>query len=284
MRHIFPRPTLLALCLLSAPTLAQEDVSGSIGIGGGPGGINMQINIKDNTKGGGQKQTEVQTRAHEEFSSSKPGEAFKIAYDSTEYGKTSFRVLAPEGLSVQVTDGDWPVARDTIPLSFDAQRGKFYRFVVFARDGAVVFDKKLEAKDGMLGSLWVSPSAPPPPQGNVTVVVQAAPPPPAPEAAPPAPAAPSCLPSGELESIKKEIEDASFSDQKNAVLETAIGSRGVCGAQVIDLLGLFSFSADKLKALRLMQPHIVDRQNNYKILGAFTFDGDKKQAKTILGN
>ena len=61
------------------------------------------------------------------------------------------------------------------------------------------------------------------------------------------------------------------------------GERSV-DSQVIDVLGLYPFSKDKLNALRLMKPHIADPRNNFKIISAFTFDGDKTQAKAILGN
>ena len=48
------------------------------------------------------------------------------------------------------------------------------------------------------------------------------------------------------------------------------------------MLGLYNFSADKLGALKLMAPKISDPANNFKIYGAFTFSGDKDQAKKIL--
>ena len=90
---------------------------------------------------------------------SKPGETFEI-YEETEDGSTEFKVMEPEGYRLRVTDsGMIPVKEETsIPTSFSARRGKFYRFEVFTQ---AVFDKKFEAKPGMMGTLSVTVSARP---------------------------------------------------------------------------------------------------------------------------
>jgi hypothetical protein len=43
-----------------------------------------------------------------------------------------------------------------------------------------------------------------------------------------------------------------------------------------------SFSSDKLRALELLAPRMVDRQNAFKIYDAFTFSSDKEKARAIL--
>ena len=267
-RHLAFVPALALFAATPCPA-QEEETSGSVDLGVGAGSMNININVKDGTRQGPHGKAEVSASAHEEFTSNKPGEAFKLAYDSTENGATSFKVLAPEGLLVRISQNGLQVASDTIPMSYSAQRGQFYRFEIVSRQG-VVFDKKFEAKDGMVGSLWAYASAPPP-RATVAAEVSA-----------PARAGP-CLDSGDLGAITGQISEESFSEQKLAVLETAISSRSLCSDQVIEVLGLYSFSKDKLQALRLMKPHISDPQNHFKILGAFTFDGDKKQAKGILG-
>lgn len=273
-------PSLAALstfALLMAPTArAQEDadVTESVDMGISPTNLNINIRVKDGSRPEPRAAAGADAKAHLELTSSKPGEAFKLTYDSVENGATSFKVLAPEGFLVRISQNGLQVASDTIPMSFSAQRGAFYRFEVQSR-GGVVFDKKFEAKDGMVGTLWVRAEAAPSP-ANVTVVVQA-------PAAAPEPRGGACLESADFEAIKEAIEGESFSEQKVAVLGSAVGQRGLCTAQVIEALALYSFSKDKLEALRLMKPHIVDPQNHFKILGAFTFDKDKKDAKAILG-
>src|SRR5207248_277746 len=124
-----------------------------------------------------------------------------------------FKILSPEGFLARVTDGNWTVKEDAIPISFDAEAGHFYRVEVFAPDRSLVFDKKLEAKGGMAASLWVR-------AGVRSAVARVAP-----------VAVASCLDPSELASIKSAIEDTSFADQKVDVLESAIGSRSICGDQ-----------------------------------------------------
>ena len=147
---------------------------------------------------------------------SKPGETFEIVYEETEDGSTGFKVIEPEGYRLRVTDGGMiPVKEDSIPTSFSAQRGKFYRFEVFSR-GGLVFDKKFEAKPGMMGTLSVTVSGAP----AVVAVVDAQ----------PAPAAPSCMDDGDLSAISAEIERADFSEEKVGILEEAMKHRSICGA------------------------------------------------------
>jgi len=97
-------------------------------------------------------------------------------------------------------------------------------------------------------------------------------------------AAPSCSvrQEGELQGVIAAIKSESFSSNQLRVLADA--SQGSCYfvAQVEQIIPLFSFEADQLKALQIMAPRIVDRQNNFRIYGLFTFDSGKQQARHIL--
>lgn len=273
--------TLLASCLAAfilAPAAALADDGVEVNVGMGMGGANFGINI--DIKDGTQRQPKrkrntdvrVETSRREVIKGAKPGEVFELVYEETENGSTGFKVLAPEGFQLRVTDGKATVKKDSIPTSFSAQRNRFYRFEIFAYDG-LVFDKKFEAKAGMMGTLTVTVSQAP------QVVVVHAEPEPAPVVVQ---AGPVCMDSGDLSAIKAEIEDASFSDEKVSVLQEAMQHRWICGAQVTALLDLYSFSDDKLSALEQMAPRILDRENNFKIYGAFKFSDDKTKAKAIL--
>ena len=55
-------------------------------------------------------------------------------------------------------------------------------------------------------------------------------------------------------------------------------------AQVEQVIPLFSFEADQLKALQIMAPRLVDRQNAFRIYGLFTFESGKQQARRILSS
>ena len=97
-------------------------------------------------------------------------------------------------------------------------------------------------------------------------------------------AAPSCSvrQEGELQGVIAAIKSESFSSNQLRVLGEA--SQGSCYfvAQVEQIIPLFSFEADQLKALQIMAPGIVNRQNTFRIYGLFTFDSGKQQARRIL--
>lgn len=239
---------------------------------------NANVNVKVDASNVNVK---VEASAHEEFSSDKPGESYRLTYDSAPSGKTIFKVLAPEHFGVRVTDGGREVLRDSVPAAFDTVAGHYYRIEIFTSE-AVVFDRKFEAKAQRVAQLWVNAAAPVAQNVNVNFTVTANQQP-APVVVVAAAAAPSCLGAGELGSIKEEIEGESFSNQKLAVLSSAASGRWFCTSQVIEVLDLYDFSSDKLEALRTMKPRIIDRENHFKIFKAFTFDSDKQQAKAILG-
>lgn len=96
------------------------------------------------------------------------------------------------------------------------------------------------------------------------------------------PQGPMVIDEGQLGEITSAIEGEAFSDGKINVLREAAGSWMFTVDQVKRVIGLYAFSKDKLNALRVLAPRIADRQNNFKIYDAFTFSGDKEQARRIL--
>jgi hypothetical protein len=51
---------------------------------------------------------------------------------------------------------------------------------------------------------------------------------------------------------------------------------------VQQLLPLFNFPADRLKAMRMLRPRILDLDNGYQLYSAFEFSKDKEELKRIL--
>lgn len=97
-------------------------------------------------------------------------------------------------------------------------------------------------------------------------------------------AAPSCAlrDESDLQAVIGAIKNESFSSDQLRVLSEA--AQGTCFtvAQIEQVLPLFSFEADQLKALQIMAPRLVDRQNTFRIYGLFTFESGKQQARRIL--
>jgi len=218
---------------------------------------------------------------HEEFFSTTPGAEFHIAFDTDPAGLTRFKVIQPEGFGVRISDATREWVRDTIPTSVEVTAGNFYRIEIYD-SRRVFFDRRFEAQPGLVGTMRV-----PPPGGTLQapVVVPPAPPPPVvivTPPAPPPPPAPACTPDNELRDIARAMDRESFSDGKLGVLESAARDRWFCVDQVLRVLKDLTFGKDKLAALRVLAPRILDRQNNYKIPPAFTFGHEKEEAGRIL--
>jgi hypothetical protein len=59
---------------------------------------------------------------------------------------------------------------------------------------------------------------------------------------------------------------------------------GLSCKEVVDILGLMTFSAEKLEALEVLKSAIVDIANRDTIINSFNFSSDKEKAKAILLN
>ena len=77
------------------------------------------------------------------------------------------------------------------------------------------------------------------------------------------------------------VEDASFGDKKIGIIKVACISSYFDSKQCAKLLALFSFENDKLEALKVLAPRIVD-VNLKEILKQFTFSSNKDKALDIL--
>jgi hypothetical protein len=84
-------------------------------------------------------------------------------------------------------------------------------------------------------------------------------------------------------SLKRAIADETFSNQKLSVLETAIPSAWITVSQLGQIVDLFEFGNDRVKAVQLCADHLVDRQNAYQLYSHFEFDSEKEQVKHLLG-
>lgn len=86
----------------------------------------------------------------------------------------------------------------------------------------------------------------------------------------------------EFNSLISKITAESFGDDKLRVLRTAVKNNKFNCSQVVRLIGAFTYSEEKLDALRISYPEVVDPQNNYKIIDAFTYSSDKQEAEGII--
>lgn len=257
-----------AVVLLSIPALAQVDVN----VEGGNADVMVPgMNVKIRTGG----PTQSPPPAPQPARTAPPPRTIGADTFSVEYGPmngvqgSSIKVLSPEGALAEVWNEQGQLElSSTVPFNFKGRGNTYYRFIITTPDGIALLDRKLELKQFVGGLVRFRNAALPP------AVVVAAPP-----AAPP-PA--MGMPAADFEALLKEIEDASFSDDKIGVLETALSNQMFTCDQVGRLIDAYDFSDGKVKALELTRSRLVDPQNKFKILSHYTFSSDKQKAQALL--
>ena len=80
----------------------------------------------------------------------------------------------------------------------------------------------------------------------------------------------------------KIVKKYSFDDKKIDIIRVASIGSYFSSKQCAELLSLISFNDDKLKALEVMTPRIVDDKDVDRILKQFSFNRDKDKAMKIL--
>jgi len=98
---------------------------------------------------------------------------------------------------------------------------------------------------------------------------------------PPPPPAPVACPKGEFDSFMKRLDGAPFADEKNRLLTSFAGTRWFSVAQVGAIARSYSFSQEKLDAIRRVNERIVDRQNFFSLYDVFSFDHEKDKLREI---
>lgn len=87
----------------------------------------------------------------------------------------------------------------------------------------------------------------------------------------------------DFNTLYRYVKGETFDDNRLKLL--TVGCLGNCFscAQCQRMLTLYSFDDDKLKVLRIMAPHIIDRQNALTLVALFSFDSNKAAAARLLG-
>lgn len=85
-----------------------------------------------------------------------------------------------------------------------------------------------------------------------------------------------------LRQLTQAMARESFSREKLTVLREAARGDNFLVSQTKLLLEQFSFSNDKLEAVRILWPRVLDRDNAFQLYGAFSFSSDKEKLRKIL--
>jgi hypothetical protein len=102
--------------------------------------------------------------------------------------------------------------------------------------------------------------------------------------APPPPPQPAVQPITEamLRSLVLAVRNEPFAEDQLDVLAQAAPTQYFLVNQTQQLLRVFTFSKDRLKAMRLLRPRLLDMENSYKLYESFEFSNDKEELKRIL--
>jgi hypothetical protein len=181
-------------------------------------------------------------------------------------------VIEREGLSQQLRA--LQATLDSMQAQYDADR------VLQAAPGGANLANLLRQARGQAAdaqrSLRGAPivGQPPPPNDRMMVVNQPPPPPPM--------RGPRPIDDGSLQALIQAINAEGFSDGKTRVIAQAARSHYFLVGQLKRIVEQLAFSADKVGAVQMIAPRLLDRQNAFQIYDAFTFSADKERVRQIL--
>jgi hypothetical protein len=105
-----------------------------------------------------------------------------------------------------------------------------------------------------------------------------------PAAPTPPPTAPTsqAMPPERFDSLLRALDDEAFPSNGLRSLQMAARDQRFSVEQVLRLFEVFAFGSDRLRALEITAPRLTDRANAFQVLGAFTFESEKAQARQII--
>jgi hypothetical protein len=90
--------------------------------------------------------------------------------------------------------------------------------------------------------------------------------------------------SADISSLKGSIQKQSFSDNKMNVAKTFLKNKCVSVSQVKDIMGLFSFEADKLSFAKLAYDRCADKENYYQVSDSFSFSSSNDELTDYINS
>ncbi len=201
------------------------------------------------------KETETEIIGKEEKEESPD---YKLIRKRSESGETSIKILEPEGAIVSIKSelSEIPIHQAEIPTLKKGLKEGFYKIEI--RRNGEIWVKKLEIKNRMEHILYVKSLLKEKMEEEKVIK----------------PMSENSF-SKLLESIKSE----SFEDTKIEILESAASDNYFTCEQLINILKLFSFEDNKIKACKIVYPKLVDKENFHSVYSSFTFSDSKKKIK-----
>lgn len=117
-----------------------------------------------------------------------------------------------------------------------------------------------------------------PPAGIPNVPPPQVPPPPPPNVPPPI-QPPSAMSAQQFTEFTVELKKQPFDRERLSLLKEVAAQNWFTTDQVIQAMGMFSFSTEKIAAGSAMYPRVVDRENWYKVYSTLTFSSDQEKLR-----
>jgi hypothetical protein len=99
---------------------------------------------------------------------------------------------------------------------------------------------------------------------------------------PPPPPMPQAVNPVDFKRMLESIRHEPFGDNKLAIVRTITQNNFFTVSQTIEVIKQLNMSDEKLNALEMMYPKVLDRANGYLIINEFTFNSDKEKAQRII--
>lgn len=86
----------------------------------------------------------------------------------------------------------------------------------------------------------------------------------------------------QFDRLLKMVKEESFDSNKNTLLSMVAGKNRFSTDQIRQILGLYSFDAGKVEALKMCYPTTVDPENYFTLLSTLKFSGSKSELKNFI--
>lgn len=85
-----------------------------------------------------------------------------------------------------------------------------------------------------------------------------------------------------FQELYQKVKDKPFKDERLKILREAARQSDFTCDEIVQLMKIFNFDDERLEALAILEPTIIDRENTNRIVDSMTFISGEEKAKNIL--
>lgn len=85
-----------------------------------------------------------------------------------------------------------------------------------------------------------------------------------------------------FQELYQKVKDKPFKDERLKILREAASQSDFTCDEIVQLMKIFNFDDERLEALVILEPTIIDRENTDRIVDSMTFISGEEKAKNIL--